>query len=74
VPIADPMLLREVLCVQEERIVARDNTVNFSRRKLQRSGASEIRIHGESERAAAGLPFPPSGLRKSNQSSSNASL
>jgi transposase len=35
VPIADPMLLREVLCVQEERIVARDNTVSFSRLKLQ---------------------------------------
>jgi hypothetical protein len=34
VPIADPMLLREVLCVQEERIVARDNTVSFSRLKL----------------------------------------
>jgi len=30
VPIADPMLLRE-WCVQEERIVARDNTVSFSR-------------------------------------------
>jgi hypothetical protein len=35
VPIADPMLLREVLCVQEERIVARDNTVSFRRLKLQ---------------------------------------
>lgn len=35
VPIADPTLLREVLCVQEERIVARDNTVSFGRLKLQ---------------------------------------
>ena len=35
VPVADPMLLREVLCIHEERIVARDNTVSFSRLKLQ---------------------------------------
>jgi len=32
---ADPVLLREVLCVQEERVVARDNTVAFDGRKLQ---------------------------------------
>jgi transposase len=32
---ADPALLREVLCMQEERIVARDNTVAYDGRKLQ---------------------------------------
>ena len=32
---ADPTQLRETLCVQEERIVARDNTVSFGRLKLQ---------------------------------------
>jgi hypothetical protein len=32
---ADPALLREVLCVQEERIVARDNTVTYHGLKLQ---------------------------------------
>src|SRR5207253_2134224 len=35
VPIADPTLLREVLCVQQQRIVARDNTVGFGGLKLQ---------------------------------------
>jgi transposase len=32
---ADPARLREVLCVQEERIVARDNTVAYDGLKLQ---------------------------------------
>ena len=32
---ADPALLHEVLCVQEERIVARDNTVAYDGLKLQ---------------------------------------
>lgn len=32
---ADPALLREVLCVQEERIVARDNTVAYDGLRLQ---------------------------------------
>jgi hypothetical protein len=32
---ADPALLREVLCVQDERIVARDNTVVYGRLRLQ---------------------------------------
>lgn len=35
VPVSDATSLRDILCVQEERIVARDNTVSFSRRKLQ---------------------------------------
>lgn len=35
VPVADPALLREILCVQDERIVARDNTVGFEGLKLQ---------------------------------------
>jgi transposase len=32
---ADPALLREMLCVQDERIVARDNTVGYAGLKLQ---------------------------------------
>jgi len=32
---ADPALLREILCVQDERIVARDNTVAYEGLKLQ---------------------------------------
>jgi hypothetical protein len=35
VPVADPTGLAEILCVEEERVVARDNTVSFERRKLQ---------------------------------------
>jgi hypothetical protein len=34
VPIA-PAELNEILCVQQERIVARDNTVSFGRLRLQ---------------------------------------
>ena len=41
---ADPGLLREMLCVQEERIVARDNTVSFGRHKLQLP-KSPLRAH-----------------------------
>ena len=32
---ADPALLAEALCVDEERVVARDNTVTYGRRALQ---------------------------------------
>ena len=32
---ADPALLREILCVEEERVVARDNTVAYEGRRLQ---------------------------------------
>jgi hypothetical protein len=35
VPVAEPGLLREILCVQEERVVARDNTVSFEGTTLQ---------------------------------------
>jgi len=35
VPVGDPAALAEILCVEEERVVARDNTVSFERRKLQ---------------------------------------
>lgn len=41
---ADPELLREVLCVQEERIVARDNTVAYNGLRLQLP-ASPARAH-----------------------------
>ena len=33
--VADTVQLRDALCVQEERVVARDNTVSFGRIKLQ---------------------------------------
>ena len=32
---ADPAMLVEILCVEEERVVARDNTVSFAARRLQ---------------------------------------
>ncbi len=32
---ADPALLREILCVEEERVVARDNTVAYDGLRLQ---------------------------------------
>jgi transposase len=32
---ADPAQLAEILCIEEERVVARDNTVTFGRLKLQ---------------------------------------
>jgi len=35
VPVADKSALAETLCVQEERVVGRDNTVNFEGLKLQ---------------------------------------
>jgi transposase len=41
---ADAALLREILCVQEERIVARDNTVAYARRRLQLP-ESPLRAH-----------------------------
>src|SRR5262245_21973038 len=44
VPVKDKELLGEVLCVQEERIVARDNTVSWGRLKLQLP-ESRLRAH-----------------------------
>ena len=41
---ADPALLAEALCVEEERVVARDNTVTYGRRTLQLP-ASKARAH-----------------------------
>ena len=41
---ADKGILREILCVQEERIVARDNTVSFGRLQLQLP-PSPLRAH-----------------------------
>lgn len=35
VPLTDPGQLRDILCVQEERTVARDNTVRYANRTLQ---------------------------------------
>jgi hypothetical protein len=32
---ADPVLLAETLCIEEERVVARDNTVAYENRRLQ---------------------------------------
>lgn len=41
---ADPAQLREILCVQEERVVARDNTVAYAGLRLQLP-ASPLRAH-----------------------------
>jgi transposase len=41
---ADPSLLAETLCIEEERVVARDNTVTYGRRTLQLP-ASPARAH-----------------------------
>jgi transposase len=41
---ADPALLAETLCVEEERVVAHDNTVTYGRRTLQLP-ASPARAH-----------------------------
>ncbi|SFO75102.1 hypothetical protein SAMN03159463_02801, partial [Mesorhizobium sp. NFR06] len=41
---ADPAALAEILCLQEERVVARDNTVAFARLRLQLP-QSPIRHH-----------------------------
>jgi hypothetical protein len=41
---ADPALLAEILCVEEERVVARDNTVAYDGRRLQLP-ESRIRAH-----------------------------
>ena len=41
---ADPVLLAETLCIEEERIVARDNTVGYASRRLQLP-ASKLRPH-----------------------------
>jgi transposase len=32
---ADPAMLAEFLCIEEERVVARDNTITYGRRRLQ---------------------------------------
>jgi hypothetical protein len=41
---ADPTLLREILCVEVERVVGRDNTVCYNGRRLQLP-ASPLRAH-----------------------------
>jgi Helix-turn-helix domain len=41
---ADPALLAETLCIEEERVVARDNTVAYDGRRLQLP-ASQARAH-----------------------------
>ena len=41
---ADPALLAETLCIEEERVVARDNTVAYESRRLQLP-ASQARAH-----------------------------
>lgn len=41
---ADPALLAETLCIEEERVVARDNTVAYDSRRLQLP-ASQARAH-----------------------------
>ena len=41
---ADPAMLAEILCIEEERVVARDNTVAFAGRRLQLP-QSPLRAH-----------------------------
>jgi transposase len=41
---ADPVLLAETLCIEEERVVARDNTVAYGGRRLQLP-AGHARVH-----------------------------
>ncbi|MCA0001183.1 MULTISPECIES: hypothetical protein, partial [unclassified Mesorhizobium] len=41
---ADPQQLAQILCIEEERVVARDNTVAFARLRLQLP-QSPIRHH-----------------------------
>jgi transposase len=41
---ADPAILSEILCVEEERVVARDNTIAYSRLRLQLP-PSKVRAH-----------------------------
>ena len=57
---ADPAQLRETLCVQEERIVARDNTVSFGRLKLQLP-QSPLRSHYVKARVRV-HQYPDGGL------------
>jgi hypothetical protein len=44
VALADPAALAEILCVEEERIVARDNTVAYAKLRLQLP-ESRLRAH-----------------------------
>jgi hypothetical protein len=44
VALADPAALAEILCVEEERIVARDNTVAYAKLRLQLP-ESRVRAH-----------------------------
>jgi hypothetical protein len=44
VTVGDPAILRETLCPEEERVVGRDNTVSYGRRRLQLP-ASPARAH-----------------------------
>jgi len=41
---ADPARLADALCIEEERVVARDNTVSYDSRRLQLP-ASKVRAH-----------------------------
>jgi transposase len=44
VPVADKSVLREILCIEEARVVDRDNTVSYNRLKLQLP-ESRMRAH-----------------------------
>jgi len=44
VALADPAALAEILCLEEERIVARDNTVAYAKLRLQLP-ESRVRAH-----------------------------
>jgi hypothetical protein len=60
VAVADKGLLREIVCIEEERIVARDNTVAWGRLKLQLP-ESRVRAHYVKARVRV-HEYPDGGL------------
>ena len=55
---ADPALLREILCIEEERVVARDNTIAHEGRRLQ---LPQSRLRAHYVRARVKLRHYPDG-------------
>lgn len=60
VRVADPASLAEILCIEEERVVARDNTVGYERLKLQLP-ESRARAHYVKARVKV-RQYPDGGL------------
>jgi len=53
---ADPVLLAETLCLEEERVVARDNTVAYANRRLQLPASRRARITSRRRSKSANIP------------------